>query len=64
MVSTNGALVFGGKQFGSPGRIRTYNPSVNRTLTNVISETYAGRSATSRADRERKGTLIVGIVWG
>ena len=29
MVSTNGALGFGGKQFGSTNRIRTLKPLVN-----------------------------------
>ena len=29
MLSTNGALAFGGTEFGSSGRTRTYNPSVN-----------------------------------
>jgi hypothetical protein len=31
--------------FGSSGRTRTYNPSVNRTFNNVISTTYAERLA-------------------
>jgi integrase len=31
--------------FGSSGRTRTYNPSVNRTFNNVISMTYAERLA-------------------
>ena len=30
---------------GSSGRTRTYNPSVNRTINNVISTTYGERSA-------------------
>ena len=32
MVSTNRALAFGRTEFGSPGRIRTYNPSVNSRM--------------------------------
>ena len=32
MVSTNGALAFGGKQFGSANRIRTLNLLVNNAL--------------------------------
>ena len=32
MASTNGALAFGREQFGSSGRIRTYNPSVNSRM--------------------------------
>ena len=33
------------KGIGSSGRTRTYNPSVNRTINNVLSMTYAERLA-------------------
>jgi hypothetical protein len=33
------------KLIGSSGRTRTYNPSVNRTITSVVSMTYAERLA-------------------
>jgi integrase len=33
------------KIIGSSGRTRTYNPSVNRTISNVVSTTYAERLA-------------------
>jgi len=45
-ASTNGRGELGKTEFGSSGRIRTYNPSVNRTRINVLSDTYAERSAT------------------
>jgi len=36
MVSTNRALAFRGKQFGSSGRTRTYNPSVNSRIRGLV----------------------------
>ena len=42
---------------GGRGRNRTYNLSVKRTLTNVISTTYAERLAAKSTEKKRLGTV-------
>ena len=56
MASTNGALAFVWKQFGSSGRTRPYNPSVNRRRA------YS-RLTLQTQDLDAQKTDLAGI-WG
>ena len=56
LASTNKEVAFGEKQFGSSGRIRTYNPSVNSYGIYLLVKCLPGITRVSEGFIYRVGT--------